>query len=218
MPAESPLRDRLGPDDGLIETLGFLPGEGVVRLERHLARLGRSAGTFGIAFDATEARERVASLAKGDKPLRLRLLLNADGRLEATAAPFVPTSPDAVWRLRMASARLSSGDALLAHKTTRRSVYAAARAEFAPSDADEVILLNERGEICEGTITSFFMEREDGKLVTPALACGLLAGVLRGELIEAGQCFEAVLTPANLARARAFYVGNSLRGLIRAQL
>ena len=62
--------------------------------------------------------------------------------------------------------------------------------------ADEVILLNERGEVCEGTITNIFVDFGDGALVTPALACGLLPGVLRGELLDAGRAREAVLSPS----------------------
>jgi branched-subunit amino acid aminotransferase/4-amino-4-deoxychorismate lyase len=42
-----------------------------------------------------------------------------------------------------------------------------------------VILANERGELCEGTITSLFLDDGSGILKTPPLACGLLAGVLR---------------------------------------
>ena len=70
-----------------------------------------------------------------------------------------------------------------------------ARAEYQVHQADEVILLNERGEVCEGTITNVFADVGDGVLVTPALACGLLPGVLRGELLDEGRASEAVLSP-----------------------
>ncbi len=121
--------------------------------------------------------------------------------------------------MRIAQTRLSSGDPLLRHKTTRRDAYQNARSEFPVSDADEVILLNERGEVCEGTITSLFVDPGEGRpLLTPLLSCGLLAGVLRAELIDQGRAREAVLAPADLTRANAIFVGNSLRGLIPARL
>ena len=82
-----------------------------------------------------------------------------------------------------------------------------------------MLLLNERGELCEGTITSLFVDRGDGgPLMTPALGCGLLAGVLRQEMIDTGKAVEAVLTLSDLAAAAAIHVGNSLRGLIGARL
>ncbi|MGO7501158.1 aminotransferase class IV, partial [Rhizobium ruizarguesonis] len=66
-------------------------------------------------------------------------------------------------------------DTALRVKTTRRSVYEAARAEYRPDEADEVILLNERGEVCEGNITSIFLDDGTGILRTPPISCGLLA-------------------------------------------
>ena len=83
--------------------------------------------------------------------------------------------------------RLDSADPLLRHKTSRRETYVRARAEYLVDQADEVILLNERGEVCEGTITNIFVDFGDGVLLTPRLACGLLPGVLRGEMLDAGQ-------------------------------
>ena len=66
-------------------------------------------------------------------------------------------------------------------------------------------------EVCEGTITNVFVEK-DGVLITPPLTCGLLPGVLRQELLENGEAKEAVLTLDDLKKG--FYLGNSLRGLI----
>jgi len=48
---------------------------------------------------------------------------------------------------------------------------------------DEVIFLNKKGELTEGTRTTLFIEL-DGRLFTPALACGLLPGTLREELLD----------------------------------
>lgn len=106
---------------------------------------------------------------------------------------------------------------MLRVKTTRRAVYETARAEYAQAEADEVILLNERGEVCEGTITSVFLDDGSGILRTPPISCGLLAGVLRTELICGRKARVGRLTPADLDAGR-LYVGNSLRGLIRANL
>ena len=71
--------------------------------------------------------------------------------------------------------------------------------------------------LCEGTITSLFLDDGSGILKTPPLAAGLLAGVLREELLDSGKAVEAVLRPQDLSGA-TIYAGNSLRGLIRAVL
>lgn len=202
----------------LIETLRHRPGEGPVRLALHRARMAASAEALGLPFEAAGFE---AALLDGVDPgadLRLRAELFADGRLAVTRAPFTPLSAGTVWRLRLAGTRLSSADPLLRHKTSLRAAYAAARAEFSAADADEVLLLNEKGHLCEGTITSLFVEDPaGGPLLTPPLEDGLLAGVLRDSLIAAGRARPATLCPADLAGRRLF-VGNSLRGLIPALL
>jgi 4-amino-4-deoxychorismate lyase len=79
-----------------------------------------------------------------------------------------------------------------------------------PEGLDEVIFLNERGEVCEGAITNLFFDRGQG-MRTPPLSCGLLPGVLRAEL----GCKEEVLLAEDLPKVR-LWVGNALRGLIPA--
>ena len=217
MHVESPLRNRLGPDDRLIETLGYRPGEGIVRLRRHIDRMRRSAIAFGIAFDCKRAEAELGGMASGETPLRLRLTLDMKGMFEAASSPFTPTPPDAVWRIAIAGTRLDSSDPLIGHKTTRRAAYNTARAEFG-TEIDEVVLLNERNEVCEGTITNVFRDDGSGMLETPDLTCGLLPGVLRGELVETGRALEATMTAGDLRAAAALFMGNSLRGLIRAEL
>ncbi len=216
MPAQGPLRDRGAAAFQLIETMRREPGAGILRHGRHLARLEGSAKALGFQF-RRDMVERALAFA-GDEALRVRLTVTADGEVSVSTQPFAPLSPDAVWTVAIASTRLDSRDPLLRHKTTLRHAYDAARAERQASDAAEMLLLNERGEVCEGTITSVFADLGDGHLATPPLDCGLLDGVLRSELLETGKAHERVLLPSHLAEAKSLFVGNSLRGLIRARL
>ena len=206
-------------DFTLIETLRWEPDVGFVRDGLHLDRMQASAAALGFAFDRAAALARLEEAASGGGALRMRLELTRDGGLAVTVSAHAPHPSDTVWRAAIASTRLNAGDPLLRHKTTRRDSYAAARAEFAAADADEVILLNENGAVCEGTITNVFVRAEpEGVLLTPPLACGLLPGVLRRQLLESGAAREALLTPGDLAGASQLYCGNSLRGLIPAAL
>ena len=202
----------------LIETMRWEPSTGIARARLHHARLRNSARKLGFAgheaaWEAVE--QKAAGLAETS---RLRLELFADGRSDVTAAPFALQGADTVWTVRIAEhARLASGLPLLRHKTSQRAVYEAARAEFDKAEADEVLLLNERDEICEGTITSLFVEADDGMLLTPSLACGCLAGVLRTSLVCGRHARVAKLSVRDL-EGRDVYIGNSLRGLIAARL
>lgn len=205
---ESALRDgAFGNTEGvrLIETL-LWDGARFPRLPLHMARLAQGAARLGFSCDGDKVTAAFAG-AVGDSPLRVRLTLGAGGDTEVTTAPLPPAKPE--WRIGLAEARLQSVDPWLTVKSTRRAAYDTARAAL-PDGLDEVIFVNERGEVCDGTITTVFFDRGQG-MRTPPLSCGLLPGVLRAELA----CPEEVLLARDLPRVR-LWVGNALRGLIPA--
>jgi len=195
---ESALRE-CGREPGLklIETL-LWDGSAAPRWPLHLARLHRSAKVLGWTCPPI-------SLPTPDHPARLRLTLDAAGTVVWETGPLPPAKSP--WRLGLAGARLSSADPWLRIKSTRREIYDQARAAL-PSDLDEAVFLNERGEVCDGTITTVFFDRGQG-LRTPPLTSGLLPGVLRAEIA----CPEEVLLAEDLPHVR-LWVGNALRGLI----
>jgi para-aminobenzoate synthetase/4-amino-4-deoxychorismate lyase len=78
------------------------------------------------------------------------------------------------------------------------------------------VLVRADGLVTEGSWTSVFVEQADGTLLTPPLALGLLPGVLRRSLIEAGRAREAELRLEDLAGG--FLIGNAVRGLMPARL
>ena len=218
MPAESPLRAGEHEDFELIETFRYEPGRGFVRLDRHLARMAASAEVFGFPFSAGHVKEKLQVLADPHGMMRVRLALSAQGGIKASHQPFVPLPANTLWKLQIAKTRLDSRDLLLRHKTSRREIYEQARAEFSADEADEVLLLNEMDEVCEGCITSLFLEVPNGPWLTPALKCGLLPGVLRSEMLENKDAAEASLSLWEVETTKSLFVGNSLRGLIRARL
>ena len=204
----------------LIETLGWFPGRGFVRGERHLRRLARSAAAFGWAFDESKTVSALdRSVVGGGGPLRTRLQYGREGIERIDVSPFKPVSDDVVWTVAIAETRLNSADTLIRHKTGRRPAHDAARREFGAGRADEVVLLNQRGEVCEGAITSIFLRiGAERVLLTPDIGCGLLPGVLREEVLDTGRAREATVSVEDLKAAAEFYVGNSLRGFIPARL
>ncbi|WP_413687634.1 aminotransferase class IV family protein [Rhodobacter sp. Har01] len=198
---ESALREGGGaPGLRLIETV-LWDGTAAPRWPLHAARLRRSAGWLGWACPEVVP-------AGPDHPARLRLTLDAFGAVLWEVAALPPVKAE--WRVGLAAERLSSGDPWLRVKSTRRGAYDRARASLA-AGLDEVLFLNERGEVCDGSITSVFFDRGQG-LRTPPLSCGLLPGVLRAEV----GCPEEVLAAEDLPRVR-LWLGNALRGLIPAR-
>ncbi|XUY26291.1 aminotransferase class IV family protein [Agrobacterium sp. rho-8.1] len=201
----------------LRETLRWEPATGFQRLEQHTRRLLRSADALGFRapVDTVKALNAVVG---GREPMTVRVVMTYKGELDIAAEPFVPLPVNAVWRVKIAEkTRLDSSDTFYRHKSSRREPYDAARAEFSTSEADEVLLLNERGEICEGSTTSIFVEAAEGQLLTPPLDSGILPGVLRADLIRERRARGQALRPQDL-NGRKLFVGNSLHGLVAAEL
>jgi 4-amino-4-deoxychorismate lyase len=212
MSAESPICVRHSSKIGLIETLRFEPDLGCIRTYRHIERMACSAQYFKKSFDSYQALHLLNTI-NSPTPLRVRLFLDATDQLHLTTHEFTPLDENAVWKVTIAKTKLNSNNPILAHKTDQRSVYEQARAE---SSLDDVLLTNQHNHVCEGSITSLFVEK-NGTLITPPLSDGLLRGVLRQELLEMGQAVEGVIETTDLKRHK-FFVGNSLRGLITAIL
>ncbi len=195
----------------VIETLGFTPDDGFARLGAHIDRMEATCALLQFPFERGAVLMALGE-AVDDVPARVRMTVNASGAVTVQVGAMVPVER---WRVGVSDVALQSDDPWLPVKTSNRAIYDDARAGLV--DLDEVLFLNERGEVCEGTITNVFADLGDG-LVTPPVSCGCLPGVLRGEMLAAGQAREGVLNLDDLRGAKAVFVGNSLRGLIVVEI
>ena len=190
-------------------------GGAIVRREQHLARAAAAAAHFGYAWDALAAEraldDAVATRTTG--VWRLRLLVAASGAATTTCTEHVDDTR--VWRVALAPEGVDSRDEFLRHKTTRRDVYNRARATH--PDLDDVVLWNERGEVTESTIANVVVELE-GTWWTPPLSCGLLPGIFRAAVLDAGMVRERVITKDEFRRATRLWLINSLREWVPATL
>jgi para-aminobenzoate synthetase/4-amino-4-deoxychorismate lyase len=157
------------------------------------------------------------AIATGDcgDLLRARLVLGTDGTLRAATrrhdhAPAIEPAPVA-----FAHSPVDRRDVRLYHKFVDRARYDAIR-ESAAGTFD-VVLWNAEGEVTELTRGNLVVELE-GRRFTPPLDSGLLAGILRGELLELGEIEERVLTLDDARRAGRLWFVNALRGWVPIRL
>ncbi len=209
---ESPVRPHIPDGTRLIETFGWRSGQGAPLLPLHLARLERSARVLGYACPTAAIQDDLAMLDSPDA-LRCRLTLARGGDWELTTAPMPEVAP--IWRFEIAHEPVQADDFWLRHKTTQRAQYDLARAQM-PAGIQELVFLNERGELCEGTITNLMLTMPDGARLTPPQVSGCLPGIYRQQLLAQGDVRESVLTLDDMRAAHGITLMNALRGPIAA--
>jgi para-aminobenzoate synthetase/4-amino-4-deoxychorismate lyase len=205
----------------LIETMRWQADSGYFLLEDHLARLEASAQHFDIAHDPGSVREALEALATefANKTVRVRLLLNQSGEVTLTYVPTSVPKPGDRLTFVFSEKPVYSRDLYRYHKTTNRELLDAEHTKLTDATGcDEVLFLNEKDEVTEGSRSNLFVEL-DGRLVTPPVSCGLLDGTLRRSLIDApdSKIVEQVLFLSDLEKAQRIYLGNSVMGLVEAR-
>lgn len=217
----------------LIETILWQQGGGFWLLERHLARLGASARYFDYPLNLSAVDQELRAAIRGAEAtaLRIRLLLHQDGAIETSASPCASpaaldlaaltpaAAKEALPKITLSPHPTNSCDPFLYHKTTHREFLSRERQQALDQGYFEVIFTNEKGELTEGSITNIVL-RHGPQFYTPALGCGLLAGVGRADLLarHPGWLIEKILHPEDLLIADAIYLINSICGLIEVAL
>lgn len=179
--------------DGVFETCGVLGGRPFA-LTRHLARLVRSARGLGLDDpDLDHVREGVAAvLAAAPDAGRLRITVTAGvGPLGSAREPGAqtvlvaagPAAGPAPARLARVPWVRNERSAVAGLKTTSYAENVVALAAAVRAGADEAVLANTAGELCEGTGSNVFVE-VGGELLTPPLSSGCLAGITRELVLE----------------------------------
>ncbi len=201
----------------VLETLALV--DGVYRHQaEHLARMAEAAQHFGYPWQPAAVHACLQALAAqhGSGPWRVRLLLDRFGQPRAEAFALQPTATPV--RLHLATRPLAEAHGeWVRFKTTRRAHYAA----FAPAPGSgifDTVLFNAEGEITESTFGNLAMQMDDGRWLTPPLACGLLPGVGRAVALREGRVQEGIVRVQDLHRVRRWAFINSLRGWLDAEL
>jgi para-aminobenzoate synthetase/4-amino-4-deoxychorismate lyase len=228
----------------LFETMLLEDGE-IFLLERHLVRLKDSANYFGFRFAESNFISALNGLKNLHRAgsWKVKLTLAKDGTFSTAISSLEcgdlsplwdsepsdplpeillyqsgdrsPHSKERHWRVGLASRPVDPNDRFLFHKTTRRDFYLTELG--ARPDCDDLLFFNERGELTESSIANVVVELE-GKLVTPPVSAGLLAGTFRAQLIEAGEIEERTITLAELQSITKIFLINSVRRWIQAEI
>ncbi len=208
--------------DGIFETAKVVDGVPFA-LTRHLRRLEMSARGMALQVDTDVVLRGVAEVLAATHITLGRLRITVTGGpsplgsdrgsagptyLVAVAPATPPTEPGAV--ITVPWPRNDRG-AVAGLKTTSYAENVVALARAHEAGPHEAIFGNTRGNLCEGTGTNVFLE-VGGRLVTPPLSSGCLAGVTRDQLLEWLPEIEECDVPLGaLAEAQEAFLTSSLR-------
>jgi para-aminobenzoate synthetase/4-amino-4-deoxychorismate lyase len=206
---------RKATDFTLIETMRWDPGSGYWFLDEHLDRLEASAGYCGYGFQRRMVEDQLMAVAAGfdNAPKRVRLALDQRGEVMIDIEDLVDERRPV--RVAVDNVPVDPTDWRLFHKTSMRSRYQHTRRRH--PEADDVLMVNNRGEITESTIANVIVRVGD-RWLTPPLASGCLPGVMRRVLLERGEISEAPVSVSDLARADSVELINSVRGRMPVML
>lgn len=226
-----------------VEDAGFLLGDGVfetirvedgrtLRLDAHLERLERSATAVGIRlpWKAKALRSQVTELLAAERsPLqRLRITVTRGAGAGATVllAAIDWEAPDAeVYETGVAveiSRTLRRPHPLHQVKTTSQAANAWLRREATALDTFEVLVFNDAGGLAEGSFTNVFVVDAAGRLKTPALTDGCLAGITRAAVLTLAReqkvdASEGRIDRTALDNAREVFLTSSLVEIVPVQ-
>ncbi|HVN50808.1 MAG TPA: aminotransferase class IV [Acidimicrobiales bacterium] len=221
----SPFDHGMTVGDGVFETLKILRGTPFAA-RRHLGRLRRSAAGLGLAVPLDDAALRRAMQAVVDANEielgRLRLTVTGGagplGSDRGAASPTVlvaagllPECERSTGVVTVPWPRNERG-ALAGLKSTSYAENVVALAHAHERGASEALFANTLGNLCEGTGTNVFVV-VGGRLTTPPLTAGCLAGITRELVCELlGDRVDVTDVPmARLAEVEEAFLTSSTR-------
>ncbi|WP_424641259.1 aminotransferase class IV [Embleya sp. AB8] len=211
--------------DGVFETMKATGGTAFA-LTRHLDRLTRSARGLGLADPDLDLVRRACAevLAANPLPGTGRLRVTYTGGRSPLGSERGDATPTLVVALGAAKPRAESTAVVTVPWTRNENApttglkttsyadnvvmlgYAAARG------ATEALFANTAGNLCEGTGSNVFVVL-DGRLVTPPLSAGCLAGISRALVLEWVGAEEVDVPLSILADAEEVFLTSSLRDI-----
>lgn len=217
---------------GIFTTMRISQGEAFA-YERHWRRLEKDAAIIRLPmpYAAAKVRMNLQEVIRANKVVdgcaRIYLIFNSVGFWQSaeTRPPvdlLICTAPMPQYqepiRLGLRAQGRHAASPLAGVKSTSWLPNVWAGAEAQNEGFDEVVLLNERGEVAECTAANIFAVR-NGKVSTPPLTSGCLEGVTRGILFEIAPeagvpVAEQIVRPEDLYSADEVFISSTNRNLI----
>ncbi len=206
---------------GLFETI-CLKNKKPVLLDWHLERINHSMQCFGVQQEISWD-EVLQWLAEHEQELdevnsetlhALKIMVSEKNKLFLFRNnPYTKEILAKGFRLDYSPVLRNETSIFTYHKTMNYGDNILEKRRTKSAGIDEVVFLNSKGQICEGSTTNIFFAN-NGKIYTPSMSCGMLLGIMRRYILENTNCTETILYPEDVAEMEECFVTNSLMGIM----
>lgn len=200
----------------IIETMLLDTSRKYLFLYEHLERLSQSASYWDFPFDKEQALNLLNDfrLTVEKFPEIVRISLADDGKMKVTSRAYIPQTSTVI--LKLSSHKIDSNNRFLRHKTTHRAVYNNELERAKNDGCFEVIFVNEKNHITEGSVTSIFFKKNK-EWFTPPIDDGLLPGIWRARFIAEHNAIQQSIPLNTIKNFNEIIIGNSVRDILYVQ-
>ncbi|GKW46006.1 aminodeoxychorismate synthase component I [Planococcus sp. NCCP-2050] len=202
------------PEFQLLESLKLEDGQYPL-IDYHMERMKNSAAYFYFPGNERKIRKQLKECAKKHSQgvYKVRLLLSKTGEITVEAQKITPIKEPVLCKLAVEP--VNSQNPFLFHKTTHRQVYKQHESEV--EGVFSVLLWNEHEQLTEFAIGNLVVEMK-GRLYTPPVENGLLAGTYRQFLLDTGKLEEKEIYKNDLEDCEAVWFINGVRGWLKVKI
>lgn len=198
---------------GAYETMAVCGGKAVF-LKEHLQRLWHALEFLEISRRVSEREitQYIQEHALQDGVLKVMVSEENVEMLEREN-PYTRQRYETGYSMDYSQIKRNETSPFIYHKTFNHGECILEKRRAQKMGLDELIFINTRGEISEGTSCNIFFVR-NGKVLTPGLSSGLLPGVVRRFLCETQNVWETVITCEQVKDFQECFVTNSVVGIM----
>lgn len=204
---------------GAFETISLINGVPVF-LEEHLNRLNKSLAFFNIEFEVSKEavlyriKSDMNSYAEVPDTGVLKILVSEKNQIfNYRENPYSKEKLEKGFNLEYSRIRRNESSPLTMHKSFNYGDNIMEKRRIKGSSVDEVVFLNTRGEICEGSTSNIFFVKE-GRIITPPVDAGILPGIMRDFVLKSFPVVERAIMPEEITDMEECFVTNSLMGIM----
>ncbi|EKR74977.1 aminodeoxychorismate synthase, component I [Leptospira noguchii str. 2006001870] len=200
----------------LFETILYKNGIFYFQKE-HLQRIKNSAKKFGFPFSEQEwisCLKKVSTNYPSSGSYRVKISLNSFGKF--TYEFQILENFQKKGTLVVCNVLIDSTSEFRKHKTNLREIYDREGKRSREAGHLDILFLNEKKEITEGSISNIFVKIGDSYF-TPPVSSGLLPGIFRNRLLKRKGFYEKTFSLEDLFRSDSVFLCNSLRGILRVK-